>query len=122
MKIKGPTNGAPPVDAVDGPGAIDEIDEVGQAAPAGEVSATAPTAGTGNIDPVAQVAAQLRAGEITVDQAVDRLIEDAIDRQLGTQPSPSREALEPKLRELLRSYAESDPFLATRIRRLTLAK
>jgi len=81
------------------------------------VAPAAPT-GPGNVDPVAQVAAQLRAGEITVDQAVEKLIDDAISRQL----SDSARQLEPKLRELLRSYAESDPFLAARIRRLTLAK
>jgi hypothetical protein len=115
MKIKGPTNGAPPVDAVDG---IGEVDSVAPSEATGEVKAPAPTTGPANVDPVAQVAAQLRAGEITVDQAVEQLIDDAISRQLSHQAKD----LEPKLRELLRSYAESDPFLAARIRRLTLAK
>jgi hypothetical protein len=115
MKVKGPTNGAPPIDGVDG---IGEVDEVVETAPTGEVAAPAPASGTGNLDPVSQVAAQLRSGEISVDQAVERLIDDAIHGQLGA----GARDLEPKLRELLRSYAESDPFLAARIRRLTVAK
>jgi hypothetical protein len=118
MKIKGPNNGSPPVDQV---GGVDEVAPLTETEGAPEVSGvSAPQAatGAGSLDPVAQVAAQLRAGEITVDQAVDRLIEDAIARQLSHQARD----LEPKLRELLRSYAESDPFLAARIRRLTLAK
>jgi hypothetical protein len=67
------------------------------------------------------VAARLRAGEITVDQAVELLIDDAIMRQVG-RATESTKDLEPRLRELLRSYAANDPFLAAKIRRLTLAK
>jgi hypothetical protein len=119
MKVKGPTNGAPPVDRVD---EVAPLSESEGATGAAEVSAPAPATGAGSLDPVAQVAAQLRAGEISVDQAVDRLIDDAISRQLGHQAPADLAKLEPKLRELLRSYAESDPFLAARIRRLTLAK
>jgi len=115
MKVKGPTNGAPPVDGIDG---VREVDQLSEAPATGEVTAPAPATGAGNVDPVAQVAAQLRSGEITVDQAVERLIDDAISRQLADHARD----LEPKLRELLRSYAEADPFLAARIRRLTLAK
>jgi len=115
MKVKGPTNGSPPIDGIDGVG---EVDQVAQTEATGEVTAPAPTSGTGNLDPISQVAAQLRSGEISVDQAVERLIDDAISRQL----SQHAQDLEPRLRELLRSYAESDPFLAARIRRLTLAK
>jgi hypothetical protein len=115
MKVKGPTNGATPVDGVEGVG---EVDQVSEAPATGEVVAPAAPAGPGSVDPVAKVAAQLRAGEITVDQAVEKLIDDAISRQLSHEARD----LEPKLRELLRSYAESDPLLAARIRRLTLAK
>ncbi len=129
MRIKGPTNGAPPVAGVDEVGEVAGSDgatstgAVGSSAPVGQAGAAGP------VDAVAEVAAQLRAGQISVDQAVDRLIDDAIQRQLGAlgqgghlgQSDQARD-LEPKLRELLRSYAESDPFLAARIRKLTLAK
>ncbi len=110
MRIKGP-NG------VDGVGQVDQVGETDAVAEVGDVQAPSPAKESGSVDAVAQVAAQLRNGEITVDQAVDRLIDDAIGRQLGTKRD-----LEPKLRELLKSYAENDPFLAARIRRLTVAK
>jgi hypothetical protein len=133
MRIKGPTNGAPPVDGVD---ATDEVAEVGETEATAPSSAASEVSGpaavgqagaTGSVDAVTQVASQLRAGEISVDQAVDRLIDDAIKRQLGSgdwqlQNGDRARDLEPRLRELLRSYAESDPFLAARIRKLTLAK
>jgi hypothetical protein len=121
MRIKGPTNGAPPVEGVEAPDEVGEIADVGATDAAAPVSGTAPASGTGAIDPVGQVAAQLRAGKITVDQAVEQLIDDAIGRQLSPHHKEAKE-LERKLRELLRSYAESDPFLAARIRRLTVAK
>jgi hypothetical protein len=113
MRIKGP-NGVDGVGDVEGVANVDRPEAVDQV---GEVEAPTAAKETGSVDAISQVAAQLRKGEISVDQAVDRLIDDAIARQLGNQ----RE-LEPKLRELLKSYAESDPFLAARIRRLTVAK
>jgi hypothetical protein len=72
-------------------------------------------------DTVARVAAGLRAGQVTVEQAVDLLIEDAITRQLGHGGLGKRE-LEHELRELLRTYAANDPLLMGKIRRLTLSK
>ncbi len=74
------------------------------------------------IDPVANVAAQLRAGAITIERAVELLIEDAVQRQLGPALANSRE-LESTLRETLtQRHAENDPVLQTRIRRLNPAK
>jgi hypothetical protein len=133
MRIKGPGNGAPPVDGPESVDPTDEVKLVGETeatAASTEVSgpaAVGQTGAAGSVDAVGQVAAQLRAGEITVDQAVERLIDDAIRRQLGSgdwqlQNGDRARDLEPRLRELLRSYAESDPFLAARIRKLTLAK
>ena len=110
MRIKGP-NG------VDGVGEVDQVGETDAVGEIGEVEAPRAAKESGSADAISQVATQLRNGEISVDQAVDRLIDDAIARQLGSQKE-----LEPKLRELLRSYAENDPFLAARIRRLTVAK
>jgi hypothetical protein len=126
MKIKGPTNGAPPVDAISPSDPLEEVGEVGDAQAVGQVNGTASAHSAGGADSISRVAGQLRAGQITVDQAVGLLIEDAIERQLGSvaQGTGSKHAreLEPKLRELLRSYAETDPFLAARIRRLTHGK
>jgi hypothetical protein len=117
MRIKGPTDGAPPVPGVEAP---DQVGQVTQTEAASSVSPTTPVAPSGpagSIDPIGRVAAELRAGQITIDQAVERLIDDAVERHLGQAKDLERE-----LRELLRSYAESDPFLVARIRRLTLAK
>ena len=118
MRIKGPGDGPRPTDAVDEAAPVEGVDE---AAPAetgavGRVAKTGGPSGPGGADAIAQVAARLRAGEITVDDAVELLIDDAIARGGG-----SRE-LEPKLREVLREYAASDPFLSAKIRRLTTGK
>jgi hypothetical protein len=113
-RVKGPSD-KPPVNAVDGidPVAPErEVGEVGQAAPAH--AADAP-------DAVAEVAARLKAGELSVDQAVELLIDDVIARQVARAVDHARD-FEPQLRDLLRSYASSDPFLAAKIRRLTLIK
>jgi hypothetical protein len=118
MRIKGPGDGPRPPDAVDEAAAVDGVDE---AAPAetGAVVSVGGAGATGAVDPIAEVAARLRAGEITSDQAVDLLIEDAISRQLG---GALPKDLEPKLRETLRDFAAQDPYLAAKIRRLTQAK
>src|SRR4051812_47683056 len=101
MRIKGPGEGPRPTDAVDdasaveGPQSVDEAAPADTAAPVGRVGAAGGAVAT---DPIGQVAARLRAGEITSEQAVDLLIEDALGRQLG---GTLRKDLEPKLREVL---------------------
>jgi hypothetical protein len=118
MRIKGPGDGVRPPDAVDEAGEVEGVDE---SAPAetGAVSRVGGTGGPGGTDPIAQVAARLRAGEISADEALELIIDDTISRQLGGAVPKD---LEPKLREVLRDYATSDPFLAAKIRKLTQAK
>ena len=117
MRIKGPGPG----DGPRPPGEVDEaerVEGVDEAAPAetGAVGRVGGTGGPGGSDPIAQVAARLRAGEISSDEALELLIEDTIQRQMGGAVPKD---LEPKLREVLRDYAANDPFLAAKIRRLT---
>ena len=115
MRIKGPGDGVRPPDAVDEAGEVEGVDDT---APA-ETGAVARVGGTGGptgSDPIAAVAARLRAGEISADEALELIIDDTIDRQLG---GAVPKELEPKLREVLRQYATSDPFLAAKIRKLT---
>jgi hypothetical protein len=117
MRIKGPGDGPRPPDAVDEAAPVEGADE---AAPAesGPVARVGGTGGPTGTDAIAQVAARLRAGEISADDAVELLIDDTIAKQMG---GVSKD-LEPKLREVLREYAASDPFLAAKIRRLTQGK
>jgi hypothetical protein len=114
-RIKGPSDVDPAsrVEAPEGPG------EVAPTAPAQVDGAGAPTRAA--LDPIAQVAEALRAGDITVEQAVERLIDDAIHHQVG-HATQDRPELERRLRELLRGLASTDPFLLSRIRRLTMGK
>lgn len=122
MRIKGPGDGPRPPDAVDEAGEVEGVDE---AAPAetGAVSRVGGTGGPTGSDPIAQVAARLRAGEISADEALELLIEDTIQRQLGTVTGGAgTKDLERQLREVLRDYAANDPFLAAKIRKLTLGK
>ncbi len=113
-RVKGPTD-KPPI------GAIDETERVGEVGGAPEVGQAAPTRAVDEPDAVGEVAARLKAGELSVDQAVELLIDDAIARQVGRAVDAAHD-LEPQLRELLRGFAASDPFLAAKIRRLTLIK
>src|SRR6267142_3206948 len=118
MRIKGPGDGPRPTDAVDEAAPVDGVEETAPAETEG-VARVGGTGGPGGVDPIGQVAARLRAGEITSDQAVELLIDDAIERQMGGAVPKD---LEPKLREVLRDYATNDPYLAAKIRRLTQGK
>jgi hypothetical protein len=68
-------------------------------------------------DAVSEVAALLRAGQLTVDQAVDRLIDDAVNKQVGRAIEPGSE-VEARLRRVLRDYAGADPLISAKISRL----
>ena len=66
---------------------------------------------------MAEVARRLRAGEITAKQAVELLIDDVIARQVG-RALADRQTLAAELKELLRRQMETDPYLASKVRRL----
>jgi hypothetical protein len=118
MRIKGPGDGPRPPDAVDEAAPVDGVDETAPAE-TGAVARIGGPGGPSGTDPVGEVAARLRAGEISSDEALELLIEDTIARQMGGAVSKD---LEPKLREVLRDYAANDPFLAAKIRKLTQGK
>jgi len=127
IRPPGGADGAPPVDPV---GPVDEVDGVGEVERVDEVErveGVAPveaTAGAAVVDAVQAVAGELKAGRISVEQAVERLIDDAVTRQLGRAlgSGPRAQVLADELREILRGYASNDPYLAAKIRRLLPAK
>ena len=109
-------------DAVRGAEEVEALDRVGEvkAARAAEVGAVRGVAGataSSGADAIAEVAAALRAGELTVAEAVDRLIDDAVTRRVGRALEPGGE-LEARLRRVLRDYASADPLITAKIRRL----
>ena len=117
----GPPGGAPiagsdesrPV-AESRPPFADKLKSAG--APASTTTTTgkeAPTA-AGNV--TADLAAELKAGKISPQAAVDRVIDRVVDKQLGTNaPAAVRE----KLRTALENAVADDPLLADKIRGLS---
>ena len=122
MRIKGPGDGPRPTDAVDEAAPVDGVDETAPAE-TGAVGRVGGTGGPTGADPIAQIAARLRAGELSSDEALELIIDDTIHRQLGmTAGGAGTKELERQLREVLRDYATNDPFLAAKIRKLTQGK
>jgi len=83
--------------------------------PGGAAQAEGPAAA----DPVRSVAADLRAGRITPEQAVDRLVEDTVSRRIGAQ---APEAVRDRLRASLVDLLAHDPHLADLMKRLERAR
>jgi hypothetical protein len=117
MRVK-PTSGGPsPIDPTQGAERVDGAAPVEQGGAVAGVAPTEAAAGAAPADVVSQVARRLREGEISAGEAVELLIDDAVQRQVGRVTS-DREALAGELKALLRRYTESDPYLASKVRRL----
>jgi hypothetical protein len=106
-------------DRIEGTDAVAQVDAVRAAGPAGveAIEGAGAARAASAADAVNQVAAALRAGSITVADAVDRLIEDALSRKVGRAIEQGSE-LEARLRRVLREYAGADPLISAKIRRL----
>ena len=118
MRVKGPSGAAPPIDqtsAVDAPSAAEATTATTAVVATG--AATAAQATDPTADPVRDVARRLRTGELSAREAVELLIDDAVERQLGLITA-DRRALAQQLKEVLRRYTETDPHLASKVRRL----
>ncbi len=120
MSGKGPTRGVPPVKGTAEADAATPVERVKTEAVRG-VDAVERADAAGSTDPIARVAQRLRAQEIGVDEAVRLLIEDAISRQVG-RALKDAPRLAGELRKLLAEYAERDPYLAAKIRKLTVTR
>lgn len=92
-----------------GPQGPDDVDDVHDASEVGDVGQVAGTAPAGNID---ALAADLAAGRLTPQQAVDRLV----DEIAGTQELDASERAE--LEELMHDLIKNDPNLAALVARI----
>lgn len=111
MKIGGPK--APP--PVTGPQSPKEPTGVERPAVSfDEVLASHPVNGAAAPDLVAQLAEQVRAGQLAPGEAADRLVDEVIARRKELLPPAARE----RLRAALRQVLADDPVLAARLRGL----
>jgi hypothetical protein len=117
MKISGPGSKLPP----EAPGATDETKRSGgsafadQVAGKGQVSEATPAQRTAATHLVADISADLHAGRITPQIALDRVIDRVVDRQVGASAPPGvRERVSAALRQAL----EDDPLLAEKLKSL----
>jgi hypothetical protein len=129
MRVKGPGDGAPPISSPDPIGeadaaarteaadAVDGVSKVDAGAPVDRAAPVAATSSAKAADPITEVARRLRAGEITAQQALDLIIDDVVERQVGRAVA-DRRALAAELRALLARQTEIDPYLASKMRRL----
>jgi hypothetical protein len=81
------------------------------ARPAAQASGAAAPPGIATAD----IAADLRAGQLPPRAAVDRVLEQVLERQLGTD-APA--AVRDRVRAALQEALESDPLLAEKLERL----
>jgi hypothetical protein len=85
-------------------------------APTGTTTTPGKEAPTAAGSATADLAAELKAGKISPQAAVDRVIDRVVDKQLGTNaPAAVRE----KLRTALENAVADDPLLADKIRGLS---
>jgi len=113
MKIQGPggPKGLPPTAPVgnaDRADASSPVDKTRETQPAAPVTTPAPP------DAVASVAAELRAGTITPEKAVERLV----DMTLGSVGAKLPEAARAELRGRLEALLAEDPYLQAKARRI----
>jgi hypothetical protein len=127
MKVTGPGSGQPPA----APG---EVQEAGRGTVADGARTTEPTTAKGaafaekverggakapaaaaRAGSVAEIGAELQAGRITAEAALERVIHRVLDRQLGANaPAAVREQVGAALRQAL----SDDPVLAEKVRAL----
>jgi hypothetical protein len=113
MKIQGPggptrTPATTPVGDADRADASSGVDRSRETQPVAAIHAGA------SADPVAEVAAGLRAGSLTPRQAVDRLVESAVASMGAGLPDAARAELRGRLERLL----AEDPYLTDKTRRI----
>jgi hypothetical protein len=118
-----PVGKARPVSEVAPAAPVDSVAKTAAAEPvqkAAAVAAVERTAPAAAADRVASIAERLRRGVLTPSQAVEELVEDAVQKNLPGLAADSK--LSQELRQLLLAYAKDDPYLASRIGRLGIQR
>ncbi len=120
MKIRGPGGpGQPPeIDEAGKTGKAEKTgfaDKLGGADKPGGPSGPGGPGGPGGPDPVAAVASDLKAGKITPQQAVDRLMHLVVDQGAA---AGAPEKVRAKIRADLERMLAEDPFLAGKAKRI----
>ena len=121
MKISRPpqaaSSGSPPkapgVAGTKGKGFAAKLDQAERAA--GARGETDHPATVRQVRTVSDIGADLNAGKITAEAAIDRVVERVLDRQLGKRAGA---ALRQKVGSALRESLADDPLLAAKVRAL----
>ncbi len=90
--------------------------KLGQAERAAAAARAEPTAAAQRSSALTDIGTELKAGKITAEAAIDKVVEQVLDRQLGPQASV---ALRAKLGAALRESLADDPLLAAKVRALS---
>jgi hypothetical protein len=125
MKISGsgtplPPEGAPApgVDEARGPGGkfAEAVDRPAGGAQSPDAARASQASGkAGPVGPVGDLVADLRAGKVSAQAALEKVIDRVLAQQVGRDaPAAVRERVETALRQAL----EDDPLLADRLRKL----
>jgi hypothetical protein len=126
-KVGGPSGPRPPVESEPAQGSdpaaaadparetafagkVDEAAASAASSAAASVGPASPTASTAPSDPIARIAADLDAGSISPEMAIQRIVDATIDAQLGPD-APA--ALRDELRAVLEQLLHEDPHLGS---------
>jgi hypothetical protein len=123
MKVSRPASGSPSgskggIAEVNSSGATGFAEKMAKASGAGQAQAsaqTAATAQTARVSSVSDIGQALKAGQITPQAAIDRVVERIVARQAGPN---APEAVKQQLATVLRQALQDDPMLEAKVRAL----
>ena len=107
--------GLPAAKGAGAKGFADKLARVSGTAKARTAAAPAPAARAGRVSSVTDIGKALKAGQITPQMALDRVVERIATRRVGPNGTA---AVREKISAALRQTLEDDPMLAAKIRAL----
>jgi hypothetical protein len=113
----GPTGDSPEIEKTGGKGFADKLDKPAATGGAAPAAGQGPVAGAqlGKPSLVADIAADLKAGKITPEVAVDRAMARVLDTHVG---SDAPAGLRTKVEDALKEAVASDPVLLGKMEKL----